>query len=161
MKKIWSQQSGFTLVEVLTGTAILSVIMGTIGAGLFQAFNTQAVIVDDGRAINELRKGLSWFAEDVLMAQSTDLVDAAPATATATLNWTNQYLGASDAHSSSYSVVGSDLVRTHDGNSHTVARGVVSVSFTRSGDTINAQLEVAAGTETRTFILTNTMGAAQ
>ena len=160
MKRILEEQAGFTLVEVLVSVGILSVIMGTIGLGLFQSIGTQAIIIDDGHAIYELRKGLSWFGEDLMMAQSTDLVDAAPATSTVTFNWTNEYADASDSHSSIYSLVGGDLVRTYDGNSHAVARGVLSVSFTRSGDIIAAQLEVEAGSDTRTLTLQNALGAA-
>ena len=51
MKRILEEQEGFTLVEVLVSVGILSVIMGTIGLGIFQAIGTQAVIIDDGHAI--------------------------------------------------------------------------------------------------------------
>ena len=149
-----------TLVELLVGVTLLSSVMSTVGISLFQALTTERVIVDDGLAINELRRGVSWFADDVMMAQTSDLVDAAPATSTVTFNWINQYNDVGQAHSSSYAHVGDRLVRTYDGASHTVAQRITSVTFSRSGDSVTVQLEVDAGNSTtRTLSLQNTMGA--
>ena len=149
-----------TLVELLVGVTLLSSVMGTVGVSLFQALMTERVVVDDGLAINELRRGVSWFADDVMMAQTSDLADAAPATSTVTFNWTNQYNDVSQAHVSSYAQVGDRLERTYDGTTHTVAQRVTSVSFSRSGDSFTAQIVVDAGNSTtRTLSLEKTMGA--
>ncbi|MDO8750699.1 MAG: hypothetical protein Q7K03_06105, partial [Dehalococcoidia bacterium] len=90
---------------------------------------------------NELRKGLSWFSTDMKMTQTTDLADGGSA-ATITASWIDQFQGAGTPHTSSYAKVGDSLVRTYDGVSHTVARGVSSAVFSRSGKTIVAQIEV-------------------
>ena len=161
MRRLWKGQSGMTLAEVLIGTAVLTLVMSIGGLSLFQALATEQTVVLDGSAINELRRGTGWFAEDVMMAQTSDLADGAPATSSVTFSWTNEYLGATDSHSSSYVLVGDRLVRTYDGDSHTVARRLVSADFSRSANTITAVLEVDSGLgTTRTLILQNTMGAA-
>lgn len=161
MRRIWKGQSGVTLAEVLVGIGILSLIMTTLGVSLFQALATEQAVVNDGRAINELRRGISWFAEDVMMAQTSDLADAASPTPSVTFSWTNEYNGATDAHSSGYALVDDRLVRTYDGGSHTVAQGLVSADFSRSGNLITAVLEVDAGSgTTRTLTLQKAMGAA-
>ena len=145
MKKLWRSQRGFTLVEVLVGVGILGIIMGTIGAALFQALGTQAEVRDDGHAIDELRRGLAWIAQDVKMANSTNLEDGASAVPTVTLTWTDNFNDAGASHTSSYALVEDRLVRTYDGSGHVVGRRVVSVSFSRSGSTVTAQFEVDAG----------------
>lgn len=145
MRKLHYNQRGFTVVEVVASVAILTMVMGLLGTALFQALGTETVVVDDGLAINELRKGLSYFSEDVKMTQTTDLEDGGAPVSSCDLSWTDEYQDAQTPHTSSYALVGDRLVRTYDGNAHTVANRVISVSFSRSGQTITAQIEVDAG----------------
>lgn len=142
MKRPWRDELGVTLVETLVGVGVLTLMTSTIGISLFQSVLTDQRVVDDGLAINELRKGLAWFAGDVKMASSADLVDGgAPAPAIA-IAWTDQFEGAGTPHSASYTLVNDTLVRTYDGVSHVVARRVVTASFSRSGRAIVAQFQV-------------------
>ena len=78
MKGMLRDSRGFSLVEMLVGIGILTVIMGTIGTAMYQGLGTQQGIVEDGTAINELRKGFGWLAADVKTAQTSTLVDLAP-----------------------------------------------------------------------------------
>ena len=156
MKKLWRCQKGFTLAEVLVGVSILTAVMSTVGMALFQALGTETRVVDDGLAISELRKGLGWFAGDIKMAKSTDLVDGAPAVSSATFSWTDEFQAAGTPHTISYAVVGDSLVRTYDGIAHTVTRRAVSASFSRSGQTITAQFEVDAGAGTTRILSVET-----
>ena len=153
LAKLWRSQGGFTLAEMIVGVGILSIILGTIGASLFQALGTQRGVVDDGLAINELRNGLGWFAEDVKRARDADVTSGV-----LTLTWTDEYGDVGTNHTITYQLVGDSLVRTYDGSNHTVARRVVSVAFTLSSRTITAQLEVnaALGT-TRTLSMKTVM----
>ena len=137
------RQQGFTLVQVLVGVAILSIILGTIGAAFFQSVSTQRTIVADGLAINEARKGLSWFAPDVRMAQHAEVGDQGD---TLTLSWTDDFDFRFDCHSSSYELVDDTLNRDYDGTTHTIARRVVSVTFTAEpANTVTIDLEVESG----------------
>ena len=51
--------------------------------------------------------------------------------------------------------MGDRLVRTYDGNEHTVAHRAVSVSFSRFGQTITAQVEVDAAPGTTKTLSVN------
>ena len=154
------RESGFTMVELLVGVGILTVIMSTVGMSLSHALGTQQGVIDDGRAMIELRKGLSWFAEDIRKASTSDLADGAPAVSNATFMWTDEYNDAGINHTSGYNLAGAELVRTYDGAAHTVARNVVSASFSKSGSKITLQLEIDAGEgTTRSHSLSPTLGA--
>lgn len=144
MKWLWRSEHGFTIVEALLGLSILSVVMTGMGAALFHAVRAQDEVVDDGLAINELRKGFSWFTEDAKMARATDLTDGAPPASSATFSWTDAYQGAGISHTVSYGLIGDRLVRTYDGKAHTVAHRVLSVSFSRTGQVITALAQVNA-----------------
>ncbi len=159
---------GLTLVEMLVGITLLSITMSTIGAGLFRALGTQSNVVDDGLAINELRKGLSWFAGDVKMATSTNLAISGATSSSVTLSWRDQF-GPDEpiTHTSTYDLVDDRLVRTYTSNatstSHTIAHRVVSASFYLNGtSTVIAEVEVNAEPGvTRTLSLSTIMRAAQ
>ena len=159
---------GFTLVELLVGITLLSITMSTIGIGLFQALGTQSSVVDEGLAINELRKGFSWFAGDVKMATTSNLAIGGATSSSVTLSWKDQYNDVDITHTSTYGpVVGGRLVRTYTSNatstSHTVAHRVVSASFYLNGtSTVVAEVEVEAEPgATRTLTLSTIMRAAQ
>ncbi len=143
-------------MEVLVGVAILSIILGTIGAAFFQSVSTQRTIVADGLAINEVRKGLGWFAPDVRMAQYAQVGAEGD---TLTLTWTDDFDFRFDCHSSSYILAGDTLNRTYDGTSHTIARRVASVTFTAEpADTVTIELEVETGPgTTETVSMTTSM----
>ncbi len=136
-----SREKGFTLTEVLLTVGVMVTFMSTLGTAMFQAVSTQDKIVNDGLAINELRKGLSWFSADMKMVQTTTLTDGGSANAITT-SWTDQYQGTATAHTSTYALVAGNLVRTYDGVSNTVARKVTSALFSRSGKSIVAQIAV-------------------
>ena len=139
---------GFTLVEMLVGVGIMGLAVGFIGAALFQTLGLSQAWSDDVLATKETRHAASWFARDALNAQTVDLADGAPPVSSVTISWTDQN---DVAHTAAYAVVGDRLVRTLDGASITVARQVVSVSFSRSAQVITFSLTVtAAGGATET-----------
>ncbi len=141
MRNLTCREKGFTLTEVIVTVGVIVTFMSTLGMTMFQAVSTQDKIIGDGLAINELRKGLSWFSTDMKMTQTTDLADGAAAAAITT-NWADQFQGTGTLHTATYAQVGDSLVRTYDGVSHTVGRGVSSAVFSRSGKTVVAQIEV-------------------
>ncbi|MEE9248456.1 MAG: prepilin-type N-terminal cleavage/methylation domain-containing protein [Dehalococcoidia bacterium] len=138
---------GFTLVEVVVSVGILSLAMGLVVGGLFQALGIQRFWFDDVVATKDLRHASSWFASDALTAESTDLVDGAPPAEPVTLTWIDD----NDVpHTVTYSLVGSSLMRDFDGTQITLARRVVSAGFALSGKVLTFDLEVEAdrgGTE--------------
>ncbi len=145
MSRFFRDSGGFTLVEMLVSVGILSIVMATVGTGRFQSLKTQSGVVDDGTAINELRKGLSWFASDVKMAQTSTLINLNPAVNSVTFTWTDQFQNGSVPHTSTYAVVGDELVRTYDYNSHAVARDVVSAEFSLNSRSVVLKVTVNSG----------------
>ena len=145
LRRLISETHGFTLVETVVGVTLLTLVMTTIGPASFQALETLQVNSEEGLAVNELRKGLSWFAEDGKMAFSTNLTNGAPATTTVTMGWTDYFNATSTSgvsHTASYALNGDSLERSFDGNTHTVARGVVSAVFSLASTTLTANVEV-------------------
>ena len=145
LNRFRSESRGFTLVESLVAIGILTIVMSS---GLYRAMGTQRGVVDDGLAINELRKGLGWIGEDVKMASSTNVIDGGSTLPTLVLSWTDEFGGASQTHTITYSLNGDWLVRDYDGSSHTVARRVNSAEFFRNGQVVTAQFGVDAGAGT-------------
>ncbi len=152
MKRILCRQRGFTLVEVLVSVSILIVITSILGAAMFQALATEKGVVDDGHAINELRKGLSWFAEDVKRAKEADVTAGV-----LTLTWTDEYEADGTIHTLTYERVGDTLVRTLDGSAHTVSRRVLTSSFSITIRTVTAQIEVQVNAETTRTLSVNSV----
>ena len=157
------QAEGFTLVEMLVGITLLTIVMSTIGTSSFQALKTQQRVTEDGLAINELRKGLGWFAEDAKMATSTSLTDGDPPTTTITMSWRDYFnatSGSAVLHTASYALNGDRLERTYDSNTHTVPRGVVEALFSLASTTVTAQIKVDADfSDTRTLSVDSVMRA--
>ena len=154
MRSLIQGQLAFTLVEVLVSLTILAIILGTIGAAFFLSVSTQRTIVDDGLAINEARRGLSWFGPDARMAQHAQVNGQG----VLTLTWTDDFVGVETplplplrCHTSRYELVNNNLQRKYDNTTHTVARRIVSVSFITKpptpepADTITIELEVETG----------------
>ena len=144
MTKIRHDQRGFSLVETLVALGILAIVSSTVGTATFQAVGTQQSVIEDGRAISQLRRGFSWLAGDVQMAESTDLVDGVPS-ASITLTWTDNFNDAGILHSSSYILTSGDLLRVYDGESHAVMHNTLSATFTLIGTAVQTQFEVDAG----------------
>ena len=120
---------GFTLMELMVSLAILSAVLGALGTAFSQALVTGTTISDDSLTITELRKGLSWFAEDVKGAKSA--VNGGCGAVTLTLNWEEYSDPDVIPHTICYSVAGDRLMRNYDGTAYPIARHVVpgSVSF--------------------------------
>ncbi len=147
LQTLLGSSRGFTLAEVLVSLGILSLAVGLIGGGIFQALSFSTDWTDDVVAVKEVRHAASWFARDALNAETTDLTDGASPVSSVVITWIDS---SSVAHTATYSLVDNRLVRDYDGASITVARDVVSVGFSRSSQILQLDLTVeaaAGGTE--------------
>ncbi len=151
LHKFVRSSSGFTLLEVMVATSILTLGVGLVGTGVFQVLAGAQFWQDDVAATKELRHAGSWLEGDALNTETTDLIDSAPAVNSVMLTtFTGDEI--------TYSVSGNDLVRTfNDGVNVTsipVATEVVSAEFSLLGTVLTFSLEVTAEKGgTRTDIL--------
>jgi len=133
--------AGFTLVEVLVAVGLITLALGSVGSGIFQALSVERYWRQDVVATKELRHAQSWFAGDAINTATTSLVEDDPPASSVTLGWTDPD---GVTHSATYAVYGSSLTRTFDGSQITMASHVTSASFSLSDRVLTFQLTVGA-----------------
>ena len=143
VNRFFCRQRGFTLPELLVSLGITAAIGSMLAVAIFQMTNFtsrgNAQLANSG----DQRGSMEWLARDIHMAKTTDLVDAAPPVSSMTLNWTDEYGSVGTSHSAAYSLVGTELRRTYDGQTHTVSRNVSAVNFSLNGKIITVTLASA------------------
>lgn len=164
MRKRADNQKGFTLLEVLVIVAIVGMLVPLISVSIIQIIrgtdrsNTKAI------ALADIEHATSWLNQDLLMAQTINVVFGSPADLVAgdnlTLNWTDYYGANTTAHQSQYYLSGTRLMRNYDGqvallaSSISEARfsiddadelGMVTVTLTSSPESVSGR------SETRTY----------
>ena len=122
-------QKGLTLVELLVAAAISSMVIGALGTALHQFIMTSERGNDELRALFDVQNAGHWLTLDGERAEATNLVDGAPPAGSMTLSWTSGGL----AHTSTYSLSGTDFKRDHNGTVTTVGRHVSGVQFSLVG----------------------------
>ena len=132
---------GFTLPEVVVAVGVLTLAVGLVGSGMFQALSMERYWKDDAVATWELRRAAGTFVNDAMVAKTTDLQDGAGPAGSVTL-WHTDEVGLQRLVS--YSAISGDLVRESEGITTVVARGVVTAGFSLSGKLMSFDLEVEA-----------------
>lgn len=128
--KIGTDQRGFTLAEFLMAAGIAVMLVGVLGSAIFQFVRVTEQGNDQFRALHDVQNAGYWITLDGRRAETTDLVEGAQPVESATLGWTDR----GQAHTSTYSLSGTDLQRNYDGTITTVARYVSSVGFSISAE---------------------------
>ncbi len=147
VKRLLTRSQGFTIVEVVVATGLLSVTLGLIGTTVFQSLSIERFWRDGAVATKSLRHATSQFSRDALVAQTVDL-NCPSQPSCVILSWTDS----NDVpHTATYSLVDNPtdqfcstqwLVRDLDGAQTTVACGAVSTAFSLSGNVLDFDLEV-------------------
>ncbi len=151
-------ERGVSLVELVIGIAITTMILGTIGATLVATVRTTTAGHNQQRATEQLRDGLFWLNQDT---QSGVASLASVADGDVTMQWTDYSTGAS--YSSRYQQTGADLTRTLTVNGvstvRSVATDLVGGGFTasQSGNSVTYTLTVTNGAATQSRTETATM----
>jgi type II secretory pathway component PulJ len=153
VKRLLTGQRGFTLAETLMGIGITAAIGAALVGSLYQMSNVTSRGADHLAIEADLRTSMQWLAKDLRVAQTTDLVDqAAPVSCAAvapspciTLDWTDQYNEAAASHTASYALVGTEVRRTYDSVTHTIARNVAALEVSLNGSLVTVTLTSATG----------------
>ena len=136
-----NRQKGFTLLELL-----LALVIG--GAALTAALAVYFELMwGNGRIRSVALSGMDAnnaalaIQKDLVMTQSSNLTDGDPTPQrSVTFSWTD-YTGFESAnfstHYSSYSLAGTNLLRTYDGAPEIVGRKITYLGFTRQDRVIN------------------------
>ena len=155
--KGYRSQSGVSLLELLVSIAIIGVIMAALSTGIYQIVKVTSRGRDRLTALHDLENAIHWIGRDGQMADATDLGDGEPPVSTMTLTWIERCGTEEIAHSITYSVSGTELMRDYDGDTMRVARHVQSIQFSRSGSLLTVTTESAPGefdvSEQRTFMV--------
>ena len=138
------KQKGFTLIEIVLALAVGGMVMAAVMAGIYQVVWGTARTNDQVAALTDVNFATLWIKKDLQMAQETNLTDGdSNPQSTVVLSWIDNTGWATENesfHSSNYSLSGTDLMRTYDGNTRVVGRYISDIGFTQSGRVINVSI---------------------
>ncbi len=138
-----ARQKGMTLLELMVSMGISAVIAsGTLGL-IFQEVRGTAVARTSVAAAHEIGNAARRISQDMIMAESTDLIEGAVPVNSLTLSWTERYDFANTPHSSSYTLEGTELRRDYDGTVTTVGRDISGIEFSQTGGLLTVSISVS------------------
>jgi prepilin-type N-terminal cleavage/methylation domain-containing protein len=159
------EEHGFTLVELLVGVSIMTVIVTVMASGLTQGFRGVWFQRSGLTSLDETRRILPTITQDLQVATATNLVNgAAPVASVSITSIDPETYPTPTTHTTTYSRSGNNLVRTVDGVPQTVARNIADVNFSVSGSTYTVELTARAegsssSEETSTWTVYGRVGA--
>lgn len=125
-------ERGVVLLELVVAAGIAALVAGMMTGIIFQLFRTTERGTGSLIALHDVQNATRWISRDVTMAETSDLVDSGPAVQSMTLTW----MEGIELHTVTYSLSGTDLQRTMDGQTGIVARNISSISFSLSNRVI-------------------------
>jgi len=138
------QQNGYTLLEILVMLPVTAVLVGAIVGSMFLIARNTIEIRNETTVHAAIDNAAHWLTRDILMGQSIDILEGAPAVDTVRLTWTDFTggVGNEQSHYVIYTHSGTQLWREYDSidNSYVIARDMEDVSFTISGDVVTVIL---------------------
>ena len=124
--------------------AVGGIVMAGIVLAIFQVSWGSARSNDQVVAATDINYAALRLKKDLQMAQSTSLTDGDPIPqSSVTLDWTDYTGWAMEEtrdHSSTYSLSGTELLRTYDGTVSVVGRHITSIGFTQNDTVINVAI---------------------
>ena len=129
-------QKGFSLIEVLVGLGIATILTTTMSGILYTYFRVFESNTETRQAMRSLVNAETWIKRDLQLASTCDLVEGAPPTNTMTISWTE----GSVVHTVTYSLASGDLQRDHNGQVNTPARDVSFVAFSRTNNAVTTTI---------------------
>lgn len=134
------RQKGTTLLELLVALSIVALIMGGVVALIFQEYRGTNLAKTYVTAAHEIRRAARWISQDMMMAESTDLIEGTESTDNVTLNWIERYDFTDLPHSCSYYLLDDQLQRNYDGTITTVAQNISMVDFSQTGRLVTVSI---------------------
>jgi len=138
-----TRQKGTTLLELMAVMAIGAMIMTGVVALIFQEYRGTATAKTSVTVAHEIGNAARWISQDGMMAENTNLVDGADPVDHLTLTWIERYDFANIPHSSSYTLLGTQLCRDYDGIVTTVARDISKIEFSQTGQLLTVSINCA------------------
>lgn len=139
-------QKGFTLIEILVAMAVGGMIMAVALLSIYQIVWGTARSNDQVAALTDVNYASLWLKYDLQMVQSTNLTDGAPPQSSVRLSWNDNTGWSTDnesSHSSTYTLSGTNLLRTYDGNVKIIGRYIASIGFSQNGGVITVDITAA------------------
>ena len=149
----------FTLVELLTATAVISIVSTAVATMLFGAMNTSRYVIGSGDSVWQIEDASRRISFILRMSSSLD----APATTTPTHSFTIHTQADSSngntTYQDSYALSGTNLSETDSRyGTNTILQNVSSFTVTRlsTSSPTSVQIDITAGSQkslTRSFIV--------
>jgi prepilin-type N-terminal cleavage/methylation domain-containing protein len=140
-----ANQKGFTLIETIITLALIGMLSGVLITSVLQITRESRSTTDRTTGNLQVQSAGRWFSRDVKMAADTTPGDGAPAAATLTLQWEDQYEDAYEARTIQYYLSGEELKRDYDGVVTIVARYISDVEFSRTGSVVTMNITSIPG----------------
>lgn len=135
-----SGERGVFLIEFAVAVGF----MGLLGSLVISMLAQGWEINSRNRAILSVAVDTStsttWLLRDIHLATATDIPDGGGAQSTAQFTWSDE----SGAHVCDYALVSSELSRTCDSTTISIARSIASLTFERSGDLVTISYDVVS-----------------
>ncbi len=131
------RQNGVMLLGLAVAVGIIGSVGGLLLTSIFQFSQSSAVNAAHNDVSTQATRASRWLVRDVRRYSSTD-VPASGTVSTASFS----ILTDSGEMICDYSLVGTDLTRTCDGNSQVVGNGITNLQFSRSGSFVQASFDV-------------------
>ena len=135
-----ARQKGVTLLELMAGMAITAMIVSGVVGLIFHEFRGTAMAKTSVTTAHEIGNAARWISQDVMMAESTNLIEGADAVSNLTLTWVDRCDFANIPHSNSYYLEGTQLRRVYDGTVTTVARDISRIEFSQTSNLLTVSI---------------------
>ncbi len=154
-------QKGYTLIELLLVIAITGAIVLGVGSSIVQIMRGGPQITEKSVAMADIDNAAHWLVRDLVLAQTTSLMEGTSPVSQITLNWSDRTAWAGDEgsvlHSASYSLSETQFLREYDGEVTIVGRHMTNVGFSIDGKMFTVTLTSCPGwtgsTVTRSFLV--------
>jgi len=138
------KQKGFTLIEILVVMAVSGMVMAVALLTIYQIVWGTERSNDQVMALTDAHYAAMWLKWDLQMAQNTNLADGNPVPkSSVSLSWIDNtgFVAANEsAHSSNYTLSGTELLRNCDGKTKIVGRHISSIGFIQNGSVVTCNL---------------------